>query len=329
MKKIASRTIAFLIATVLVAGLLAWLWPRGPSIDEVFETPETNAYPEIVRLSQNIHGSPPSEEAEMDELQKFITANSNILEGIRRNLPKQSAVPVQFTQNYAQTHFKKVSRLKALAKLLITKARLHEERGNFSEAAEVYVDVIDFGHMITRNGLLIDWMVGASAAEAGYNGLQEIAENLSKATCQKCITRLEKMENRREQYEAILQRERTWSRKVGGFRGMLVRLVQPSRFEKMEKRLQSKYHAARRRAATTLTNLATRAYRVDHGNSPQSAKALVPDYLSRVPEAISASNDKARVQPQEGRRRTRFLPGPSQWFCRRPGRESQQSDLSQ
>lgn len=98
MKRLASFLFVLVVAAFVLMGLWAWLRSSGPTANELFVPPETNAYPALVAFSQQINGTPPSEDAAIGGLRKFVTANSNVLAGIRRQLPKPSAVPVQFSQ---------------------------------------------------------------------------------------------------------------------------------------------------------------------------------------------------------------------------------------
>lgn len=162
------RTILLILAGVLVFTLLTWVVPINGRRSPFPPLPSPNGYDDFVqagRLSSGKVGE--FRELSYDELKELLTANSNALTLVRAGLQTRCSLPVQsYLSNFANAS-RDLMAQKQMAQLLAAEGRLAELDGRLSDAARSYLDAMRFGNEISRNGFVINRLVGIACSAIG------------------------------------------------------------------------------------------------------------------------------------------------------------------
>jgi len=166
---------------------------------------------------------------------------------------------------------------------LMRESQLAQQQKRYGDAARIALDNMHLGQVVTRNGLLIDYLTGVMIERMGDQSLYEVLPQLNADECRDMIAALAGMERRREPIEDVLRRERICSENLFGWFG---------HFHDLAIRLASTDHRRRmfgvrdRQQATTrllIAELALHAYQLEHGALPDQLDQLTPEFLTELP----------------------------------------------
>jgi len=176
---ISGKRFAMLGGVVLAAALLVVLFVV-PTAEPPPPPPSPNAYTNLVALAGQLRA-----EAEFSHdfsgvtdgwLERLVAANAPLLIRAREALTQPVAAPTVYTMAYLQMHTADVGQLKRLAQSFRHEGQLAERQGRWADAADSYLRAIDLGAAISRNGLMIDRLLGLSCEAIGLQRLERMVE---------------------------------------------------------------------------------------------------------------------------------------------------------
>jgi len=275
----------FLAAAIVVVATLTALVFATPRATPEEPLPNPNGYDDFVKAAALINrNSPAWQDIENDALRALVATNQPALALIRAGLAKQCrVVPWEANQTNA-THLEGLGASKAIAQAFAAASRLALVDGKTNEAAILALDCIRYGTELPRGGVLIDYLVGIAIQSIGRARLEEALPDTDSATSQKVVATLEDVVSRRELSADIWKREAQWARR-GRFGpvGLFSQMFQPFLQRGMKAKAEQKFARILTDLQRTKLHAAARAYELEHGQPPATARDLVPQYLKSVP----------------------------------------------
>jgi hypothetical protein len=273
---------ALSLGVVVVAIALFLLIRRRPAAAPL---PNPNGYHDFAAAAQSLSpGRDDLTKLPPEQLREIVEQNASALALVRQGLTKESAVPVEYNQNWATAHFAQLAPNKEMGRLLVGEGLLHLHEGRTNDAARSFTECIQFAHAAHRRGLMIHGLLSIGCQSMAIRRLASTAPNLSPDTRKKIIGQLVQLDREREPASAILDRDREWSRAAyGTLRVIWAQLYMRDIVGKADKRFAAQH--ARSLASTRLliTDLALRGHEAQHGKPPATLDELVPAWLPSVP----------------------------------------------
>jgi hypothetical protein len=220
----------------------------------------------------------------IEELRQLEATNQAALEAIRVGLTKDCRVVPYSMVGGTTTHMNDLANLKAAAQALCAANRLALLESRTNDAALLAVDCIRFGQESTRGGVLIDGLVGIAIQALGRARLEEALPGTDAATARNIGAALEGIITRQESSATIWEREAQWAR-AGRFGtgNFFAQFLQSFLQRDMKAKSEQKFLKSSADLHRITLRAAARAYELDHGQPPASARDLVPQYLKAVP----------------------------------------------
>jgi len=281
----ASKRIKLLTGLLLtVAILVVAVRLLGPGKTPMSVLPNPNGHPDFIQAGQAlVENAPDVKTATLEELRSFVSQNTNALNLVRLGLSKQCRVPVEFTMNYLNRRLPELAAVKQLALALAAEGRLAELEQRTNDALTTYIDTVRLGHEAVRGGVMIDKLVGVACEAIGLKRLRTLAADLTAQESRHVARALEQVDQQGESPEEVLRMERTWSRRSAGLTARIALLIQSRSLKKVEQSLVQNCHQRDLERRKLMLQLAIRACEAERGKKPDSASALVPQYLSSIP----------------------------------------------
>ncbi len=253
------RVVATVLSVIVVVFGLSLLlnWVGGHSVPPA-PLPSPNGYDDYLKAADLLVGEPPKSGNEA-QLQAYVDRNREAFNRLRLALTRESQVPVEYTEAYMTNHVARLGHIKNLARALCAEGELAETQNRTNDAATAYIDVVRISHEATRGGLLIDSMVGVAMEAVGLRQLASFAPKLSAAQCRETVKNLEAVQEKRESLEEVIGRERQCSRKVGGWRYLMVRMVAWQSYQKSQQAFQAHFQQAETQRQKLILDLRARA----------------------------------------------------------------------
>jgi hypothetical protein len=261
-----------------------------PPIPEV-ALPEPNAYDDLLAASERLErtlrdqgASLPGvwHEASTSDVLAFRASNQRTwnatLQEVRATLDRPSRVPL----HYSAIEFGRFESTGDLASAFKIEGKVAASEGRVLDAIQCFSDIIRLGRATGKGGLWIDWLAGLGVEEVGIEQLHNLAPSLDASQCRTAIGALAAEDQDREPLEQVWQRERVWGARAIGWSGRLCMLF----VRRDRKQLRWTYARPKETRAAlriAMTELAVRAYSLDHDGPPDGLAQLVPDYLPAVP----------------------------------------------
>lgn len=173
---------------------------------------------------------------------------------------------------------------RSAARSLSREAELAQKQERYGDAARIALDTIQLAHAMTRDGLLVDQLVGLMIEGFGHDSLCETLHQLDANECRNTITALVEIDRGRESSNDVLRRERIWAENAYGWFGHFRRSLDDIVLSE-----GSPWFAvlARKRveAATQLliAELALRAFQLQRGELPDRFAELTPEFVAELP----------------------------------------------
>jgi len=244
--------------------------------------PTPNGFDRLRQLGQKLNQSatvPDIDTATQAELAAFVTTNSPRLHEARTALNVPFKLPVTYTSlgelGMYGTEFRE------LARAFRAEGKLAELEGRTGDAIAYYMDGTRLGRGITRDGLMIDYLVGMSIEGIGFSSLSSLRGKLTAA--QSC-TLLHEVQHQFQPYpspEPHFRREHIWQQHAHGWQERLAAVLRDFAGEEystgavlveLHKREQAKLNLL-------CTELALRCFQGEQGRLPKTLRELTPGYL--------------------------------------------------
>ncbi len=251
--------------------------------------PNPNGYDDFVKAGQMVEQNITDknydfEKLNLQELQALVDNNSNALQLARSGLQMQCRDVLDYSPN-SSILLNQLVGMKRLAQAFVAEGRLAEMENRNSDAAKSYLDAVHFGNESTREGVLINELVGLAIEAIGTSPLQKLVPKLDAQSCRETADDLETLDAQREAWDEVMQEENIWShRTFSGLRYELQRLMMHKTLEKSSKIAKLKFKTRQTKTRQLIIDLAARAYDLDKGKPPASLSDLVPDYLKAIPQ---------------------------------------------
>lgn len=276
----------FIVALPFLLFLGFLIFMDAEPLPPVRPLPKTNGYDDF-RKAEGLLASSESDYTKMDEtqLRALVDGNARALQTAREGLEKQCAVPVQFSEAYISNHLNDLSGVKRLARAFIAEGKLAEMENHPADAAKSYLDTFHLGSESMRGGVLIDGLAGIAVESIATDSLSNLVPHLDAKSCFKTATALEALDLQNSTWNEIMQQEHAWSQRT--FRGIrydYLRFKMRKSTAAMFKKVKDKFEMREQQTRRLVTDLAARAYELDHGKPPASISDLVPDYLKTIPQ---------------------------------------------
>ncbi len=280
------------VVILVVAGWLIWF--RSPTPAPI-SMPSPNGYDDFIEAGKLLTGELPNKlTATREELEAYVGKNQAALKLARVGLGHESRVRTQFTPTYMGQHTPELVSLRKLGETFLAEGRLAEWNQRTNAAVESYLEAITLGDDIIHGGVIIDHLVGTAIELRALVTLQALIPVLDVPPCRGAIKALESLEAKRASTNDTLRVEKEWSWKANGLVNYIRFWVADPKLDAITEARESlvKQDSTRQRqAGILLIDLAARAFELEKGRRPQSAKELVPDYLKAVPKDPATGAD--------------------------------------
>jgi hypothetical protein len=172
--------------------------------------------------------------------------------------------------------------VKALAQAIVAKGRDAEGRGQYAEAAEDYVTVVQLG-VNYEHGPLIYLLVGAAIEGIGMRGLKPVISKLSNKDIEAVARRVQSINRERISMNEVLRREEYFAANNAT---NLVELVK-ARFGRGRRTIVAKARKIHNKCATECEGVAGAAaalvYQRENSRALANIESLTPKFLAHVP----------------------------------------------
>lgn len=277
-----------LLALVAVA-CASWLLRPSPGT----AMPQPNGYDDFVKAGQLLAGPIQRwDDLTLDELKELVTTNSASLTLVRQGLTKHSRLPAYRLVATTKNHINELSSHRQLAQVLAAESRLALEAGRTNDAALACMDCIRLGQECSRGGPLIDCMSGIGIQRFGLEKLQKLATGVDSMTARKVVQSLEECLRNIEPAAEVLRNERRWA--WSGRYGISVPVQYLLNFGNSANSvssLNSQITQATAWMQRVMVSFAVRAYELEKGQPPCSARDLATDYLKVVPRDVTTGHE--------------------------------------
>lgn len=271
------------LAIVIPLGVVYCMLINPEPIQET-SLPAENGYHALAEAAQVFYyaQAPDVDTASEDELRAFVTGHQRTLDKVRDSLDLPCQVPLEYTTSDMSL----MEGQRALTRALLIQGRLGEMEGRTADATETYLYVLRFAHAISRGGMVVH-MYGAWPGENyGVRALYGLRDRLTSRECRKVIDTLESLEARRESWDDVLRRDRSWDHHAHNWQGRFINMMSDRYYGPWPNRRKFRDGVERRQAESRLLTceLGIRMYRSEHGSPPEKLGDLVPQYLPAVPD---------------------------------------------
>ena len=255
---------------------LAWLyWQMLPSPNKNVPSFEAgdNVLPRILALGEKLSNASPNEaQAIYNELLPLSRKSGHAI------LDWDPA-----TTGFAQTpHWTNSQAIKHPMRDELL--RLAAE-GRHDEAAEFALATIRLGEMHCHGGVIETFETGDSIEGGGQGDLMNMRRSLSREKQFALIKLFEQRDANREPFSAVVERSDRWhAEQLGWIYRLETSLLPEPQDRPLVRALEDNHVRIPLFDRMLAIDLACRVYRADRGQWPQTLDALVPQYLSRIPE---------------------------------------------
>jgi hypothetical protein len=273
----------FLIALGLVAFRPA---PPPPPL------PNPNGYDDFLAADKLVVGDALNlYDVKDEELRTIVGQNRAALQAVRQGLTKECQMPLTNDAQYLSQETHHLIQLRKLAFQLIGEGKLAEIEGRRADAVQSYLDEIRFGQEVGRGGLMVEKLLGIACERVGLSVLQGLAPKLSSEESSKLTKALEEIDGRRERWEAVLRRQKAFTRRMGNFLGItIVQLLLRDMLREGDRKFREEAKTAEARLRLLMTDLAIRQFQGERGVYPSRLAELVPEFLKALPRDPFGTN---------------------------------------
>ncbi len=250
--------------------------------------PSPNAYDALVPASDALRSNVIDnyKTASLAVLQREMPRHAAALAQVRAALQNEFRYPMTYTS--ADMPTEGMIKLQQIGTALSAEGRLAEMEGRIEDAAGSHLDAMRLGNKASKGeGTLIHYFYSIRIRRFGVHGLIGLREQLTTAQAKDLIARLEALALDWRPPDETIIRDRIWSELAYGWVGRLSIAFDEVTGGSMYGPAIEASRSANRLRATELqlliADLAVSCYRQEHGELPETLSALVPEYLTAVP----------------------------------------------
>ena len=207
-RKLIVRSLAAIIALVVVLVVLTGL-PQ----QHRWQVPRPNGFDSLHRAAGLLNGVPDREATNRYEV--YVAENSEALKDWRESLGLGCELPLYLYERNSPNPMVIVQDVQQLAWAAEIQGRMFEEKRQHTDAADVYLGIVQTGIAIQR-GPLISLLFGVAIEKAGLNGLERVRASLAEGERRRIRERLAEIGRERPAMEEIKVRESYYFRRRSG-----------------------------------------------------------------------------------------------------------------
>jgi hypothetical protein len=278
---------AVIAALLIIAALVITL--RDSKFAPV-PIPNPNGYDNLLNAANviGLNGSITSYMLNPSGLAETVAKDAEALQLARTGLGRECRVPMEDWSRASGRRAEARLAFRRLAFAFEYEGRLAEVESRPADAAQSYLAITRVGQEITRGGVVIDAMDGATVEGSGLAPLEKLVASLNAAQCQQVILALDSADAKRETVESIVHQEKIWGRRAFGWRYYMHPIVIAQ-----QKHRASCITVESDRTRKLMIALAARAFELEHGVKPKPINDLVPAYLKTIPKDAFTGKDMA------------------------------------
>jgi hypothetical protein len=254
--------------------------------------PNPNGYDDFLAAEKLIVGDTSNfYDIKDEELRNVVQQNRAALQAVREGLKRDCQMPLTYDRNFYSSWLPHLTGLKTLVALLAAEGKLAEHERRTTDAVQSYLDAIRFGQEMSRGGLQVEKLLSLACEVLGLGRLGSLVPTLPPAEYRKLGKALEEIDRKREPWEAVLARERTFTRRTSSlFDLMWFQIFSQKAIRARNRSFEE--HAKRVEADLRLlmTDLAIRQFRGERGVYPNRLAELVPQFLKALPRDPFGTN---------------------------------------
>lgn len=273
-------------AVVLLVGAWLYMFFTARAARDRPPLPNPNGYDDFLAAADQL-GSFSSRMLLTNDIPLFervLATNGPALAAFRRGLARECRVPFGFTDQYLGRHVKDLGRIKEIARLVIAEAAVARAQGRPQEATTMALEVVHYGHQLTRGGVLIDDLVGAANIAIGLNDLRVNLDKMDAQTARRAAVRLLELDAGREPFTAIMKNERDLIRGLTpGLQGLFRRGATWLEARRAIRSVGHRHDQRRALLRMFAIELALHAHRLEKGSLPESLADMKPEFLEEIP----------------------------------------------
>ncbi len=273
-------------ATVLFIAVAAFLLFRpNPSVAPY---PVPNGLDDLMHAASSIQalpgGSFETDPKTPEERQSLLASNAPVLGLIRTGLSREIRIPTtnDLTSSLA---LDQAAALKRVARLVAIESRSARENGDATNALGSALTLFDLSNQGTKGGLVIHGLVGVAIRSMACRTMEDVLGLENPTVCRMAAQSMFEKATNAPTAADYLASEREWRRTLPfGMRlgGHLSELMNGS-VRKSEEKFVQRVDQQRQTEAVLLRELATIAFRLEHGRDATNWNELVPAYLPEIP----------------------------------------------
>jgi hypothetical protein len=218
---------ATLYAILLLIGIFPsyvfWKLSNPPRMPQV-TMPVPNGYDDVIATGRtfgqsqilNMAVDPNSTDELAAEVAKYATAYRQMRLGVSREIQADVWPPVGDRRSAVNATQSESHCAVVASRALSREAELAQQQQRFPDAAEISIEEIRFGEAYARAGLLRHFSVGIAIEGVGHYTLYPTITHLDATACRHAIAELEELDNLREPFDLVRQREQIWEQNAFG-----------------------------------------------------------------------------------------------------------------
>ena len=242
--------------------------------------PVPNGYDDFLKAAASVNAVARLSPHTARGLSNSLKLNKSALESARLGCRKDCAVSIEYTRSYWIKNKTGQSGFVGIAQAFLAEGGAAEKEGRISDAARSYLDAMDFGDACARGGLVIDRSTGLMCEMMVFGSLSNILQKVDGATCREAVQRLRALESKREGWDVIWKREKSYLGTVMSLRDRGVRSLQklavPRMLRDRTDTTKEQYEQVRTWQARLTVQLTGRASELEKAKPVDGAPALVP-----------------------------------------------------
>lgn len=154
-------------------------------------------------------------DVDMDLVPEFFEVNAPHLDLAREALDWKPSVTVEYNWDWYTQWVESFSALRNLANAFCLEIRLAKHRGDFALAADIAIDGMELANAVRRGSLITGSQISVAFFAQVLEMLRSFRANLAPWMRLQLVEQLTRIEEERELFQAILERDKEWTRIVG------------------------------------------------------------------------------------------------------------------
>jgi hypothetical protein len=264
--------------------------PRMPQVT----IPVPNGYDDVISAGRtfgqsqilNMAVDPNSTDELAAEVAKYVNGYRQLRLGMSREIQADVWPPVGDRRSAVNATQSESHCAVVASRALSREAELAQQQQRFPDAAEISIEEMRFGQAYARAGLLRHFSVGIAIEGVGQYTLYPTITHLDATACRHSIAELEELDNLREPFDLVRQREQVWEQNAFGWHnrvGWILYELVGSNAVMYEYRRNTDFTKCQAISRLLIVELAIRAFQFERGALPENLDQLMPANISAVP----------------------------------------------